>query len=312
MFGRFRRESPPLQLYGKLPLARDYLRVGASRDAGRAFREWLDLTFSSPATGAEPPRLAGAIRFLLSMEGLEPLQGCLWPSSDAGGERVFPFAMFVDRRRRAVRDGLGRSLDDLVPTWTELERRYAMRERHRDGAGFLDAMRGLEVPIEALGQERSGARVDWRAWVAALWADGGEAALRAMLEQLVAAAASAPGSPYRLPIVPTFPSLPQAYCWWTALTTLRVLPADEPPTLLLSTAADTQHPSAPFCLFLPRQPAPEHGAWLAPVTAVPLGPGDQCRPEHQEPTVHAHEPEGGPSLADTMRGVAATVRARLG
>ena len=40
-FDRFRRESPQLQLYGKLPLAKDYLRVGASKGAGLDLRDWL-------------------------------------------------------------------------------------------------------------------------------------------------------------------------------------------------------------------------------------------------------------------------------
>jgi hypothetical protein len=87
-------ENAALQLYGKLPLAKDYLRIGCGDGAGRDLREWLDRTFG---TGRDQLVLHEPLRFIGQGEK-EPLQGILWPSSDAGGLRLFPFTLFVERR----------------------------------------------------------------------------------------------------------------------------------------------------------------------------------------------------------------------
>ena len=77
-----RKESPELQVYGKLPLAKDYLRIGASSGASMALRSWLDEGFSGGPRGERQPRLAWPARFIIgSRWGGAPLLG--WELPDA-------------------------------------------------------------------------------------------------------------------------------------------------------------------------------------------------------------------------------------
>ena len=46
MLSRFRKEVASVELYGKLPIAKDYLRIGCGEGAGLAFRDFLDQAIS--------------------------------------------------------------------------------------------------------------------------------------------------------------------------------------------------------------------------------------------------------------------------
>src|SRR5262249_35408807 len=119
----------PLQAYGKLPIYKDFISVGLTEPGAREFRQWLDRGFSYRwAENAEyrdaeiPPH-----GFLLRLpESKGCVAGALWGSSDSGGLRRFPFALFlnfapsqaaadpqaalhylsaIDRRGEEIRDG---------------------------------------------------------------------------------------------------------------------------------------------------------------------------------------------------------------
>src|SRR5262245_31500865 len=110
MFSFLRSETAGVELYGKLPLAKDYLRVGCGEGSGLALREWLDRAFSGAADSVHPPQLAYPMRFVTGDALGAPLSGCAWPSSDAGGLRKFPFALFVERKRKPLVEDLAHSL----------------------------------------------------------------------------------------------------------------------------------------------------------------------------------------------------------
>jgi hypothetical protein len=160
LFSR-RREEPPLQAYGKLPIAKDYLRVGAGDGGGRRLREWLDASYSGAAAGTAPPELRGALRFATGGAGA-PLQGIVRPSCDDGGLRRVPFALFVERREKALRDELERDFAAAARWWERLEAIAAEAERFADGAALLQAWRGVTVaPAAADAADATDGVPDW-------------------------------------------------------------------------------------------------------------------------------------------------------
>ena len=66
MLSRFRREIAAVELYGKLPIAKDYLRVGGGEESGLALRDWLDRGFSPTSDAEHRPLLAWPGRFVLA------------------------------------------------------------------------------------------------------------------------------------------------------------------------------------------------------------------------------------------------------
>ena len=72
MLNRFRKEIAPIELYGKLPIAKDYLRIGGGTGAGIALRDWLDQGFSSRVERGAVPTLAWPGRFLIGGFSGEP------------------------------------------------------------------------------------------------------------------------------------------------------------------------------------------------------------------------------------------------
>ena len=147
MFGFRRRENAQVQFYGKLPLAKDYLRLGLGEGPGQLLRDWLDTTFSGASREALP-ELAWPARFLIGDAWQNCFMGTLVPSTDAGGHRAFPFLVGIERRRRAVLDDLAAGLPVAGVVWQELR---LVRERcttHADGRALLAAERGAEVAVD--------------------------------------------------------------------------------------------------------------------------------------------------------------------
>jgi hypothetical protein len=307
MFERFRREQPSLQLYGKLPLAKDYLRVGASKGTARTFREWLDAAFSARAIASAQPSVPWPARFVLGAAPGEPVVGSLWSSSDEGGERAFPFAMFVERRRRAVVESFGNGISGLVPVWAQLERCFARRDEHRGGESFLAAMRGQEIQVRDA-VAAAVPRVAWGAWIRALFGDEG---VEGLARVLTAVARGAPAmGPLRLPLVADLPILPQVHGWWTALVTLRVFGTGSLPDLVFPQEAEIEGAAA-FCTFFAAPLTAADVVWLGPADGRSLGAGDHCDGAPRRVGDPIPVPESGSGLAESMRGVAAGVRARI-
>ena len=326
MFGFRSRETPTLQVYGKLPLAKDYLRLGFGEAPGLAVRDWIDATFSGGG-GRKAPRLAFPLRFLVGEAWGGCLQGVMVPSSDAGGLRVFPFVLGVDRQRRAMLDDVGNGLLTAGAVWRDLLQRWEQTQKHQDARGLLSAWRGATLDIAGLVRSGPGT-VAFEAWLTALWPAAGRDGLEQDLDRIARVPADAP---LRLPLAWGGSQRQQVAAWWEILGRLQLLPARESPTMFLpaahtppvvEVAADpgegvdadatasgagpaasqvaVEPPASAFLTVFRSPMRVEHGSWLTP-SADPLGDGDLVggRPHASLPA--APVPEGTPPLAASVR-----------
>ena len=137
----------PLQAYGKLPIYKDFISVGLTDPAAREFRQWIDRGYSYRWAENEayretpiPPH-----GFLLRLpESKACVAGILWGSSDEGGLRKFPFAVFLSfPAGQPASDPLA-----ALHYLTALERQCGeIREGYAAGASlsaFYKAYRGAE------------------------------------------------------------------------------------------------------------------------------------------------------------------------
>src|SRR5215470_3109326 len=88
----------PLQAYGKLPIYKDFISVGLTDPAAREFRQWIDRGYSYRWAENEAYRetIIPSHGFLLRLpDSRACVAGVLWGSSDEGGLRTFPFAVFL-------------------------------------------------------------------------------------------------------------------------------------------------------------------------------------------------------------------------
>jgi hypothetical protein len=309
MFGFQRTETAAVELYGKLPLAKDYLRVGCGADSGLALREWLDRAFSGAAGAEGPPALAWPMSFVTGDALGPPLCGCAWPSSDAGGLRKFPFALFVERKRKALLEDLEDGLARTASVWRKLDGFYAARANFGDGQSLLAGMRGKEIEIDAL-EAAPDERVDFDSWVRALWPSDQREGLTRALAQLESLKRAAYRGPLRLPIASDLPLRAQVHAWWKLCVAVELLEQGALPTLFApSGAIDAQEPA--FVVFLRGALAPADAAWLVSAREVAArAEGDLC----DGAAAHANAPspaaENAPSLADSLRGAWIGVRGR--
>ena len=308
MFDRFRKKSAALQLYGKLPIAKDYLRVGASTGPALALREWLDHSYSSQASTSGRGSLGWPMRFLLGAVQGDPLMGTLWPSTDLGGNRPFPFAAFIEQRRRSLAQAEEESFLRLPIQFQALEASYKDHASFGDGQEFLTAMRSVEVSLQAP-LSPAPTRVEWNTWVRTIWPTIGQDGLVNTLLDL--RALSQDRQPIRLPMVQGVEEISQLHAWWSALIAIGLIGGEEVPTCFWP-APGYSGDQPRFCTFMFTPLGNESAAWLAPAdTHLSLGPGDfalnrPCALGQSGPT-----PENVPSLADSIRGPLATVRSRI-
>lgn len=269
MFGFRRRENVEVEFYGKLPIAKDYLRLGLGDEPGLRLREWLDTTFSG-ANRDDLPELAWPMRFVLGDAWQSCFMGTLVPSTDAGGHRAFPFLVGVQRRRRTVLDdieGAGMAASGVV--WRELR---AIRERcggHADGRSMLAAERGTELAIGEATEPPTAIALD--AWFAALWPGDGRAGFARDFDRLLTVGGDAP---LRLPLAAGGSLRQQVAAWLEVAQRAGLLAAKTCPTLFFPEAA-TDDASPLFLTVFRSSPRPADGRWLAPPTTEgALGSGD--------------------------------------
>jgi hypothetical protein len=303
------QESPALQLYGKLPVAKDYLRVGCGEGSGRELREWLDRAFGAVREASEQPVLREPLRFL-GQGSKEPLLGLVWPSSDAGGLRSFPFTLFVARRKRALAADLDAGLAEAEGLWRLLAE---LRDRclgFAEGREVLDDVRGREVELAACAPVESSA-ADFEAWIGALWPQQGLDGLFALFAAIGELARARHAGPYRLPLVRELSMRDQVLAWIALLRTLGALPQGEVPTLFFPPRSLAPPPEL-ASLVVSRDPlSGEEIPWLTAAAGdAGLGAGDFTR-SHDGSTATA-PPSGGSGarLSDSLRDALAAFGAR--
>jgi hypothetical protein len=308
VFRHFRKESLPIQLYGKLPLAKDYLRVGASKGAGRVLREWLDQSYSSNSARAGARDFPWPARFIVCCDDAEAALGSGWSSSDHGGGRSFPFVVFVERRRKLLAAALEDEMRGLAQLWRAVEDFHAARIEFSNGESLLVAARGKSVVPSTTASPRL-ERVDYAGWLEALWPEQGQEGLVSTLASIARLGSDGYSGPLRVPLVADLPPLPQVSGWWTALGGLGLWTPDGPPSVFFPQAigeGDEPH----YATFLRGRLRTEDARWLESARGqANQGRGDYAKgaPVHMR---DATVGENLPSLADSMRGAVASARAR--
>ncbi|HUR27990.1 MAG TPA: hypothetical protein VM509_07380 [Planctomycetota bacterium] len=250
MFSFLGKESCAVQVYGKLPLAKDYLRVGAGSGSGQALRDWLDRAFSQGASTKTPLALPWPAALIAGESWGAPLCGAAWPSGDAGNLRPFPFVAFVERKKKALHEDLLHGLPVSSPVFDWLAEAYAARDSESDGASFLAAMRKREIAIDKLVPFEA-ERVDFDAWLSGLWPEQGKDGLLELLRGLEALRRSSYRGPLRLPLVGNLPTRPQVTAWFRLLVEMNLVGRDALPTVIFPLPA--KGPAQP----VPEEPKPE-------------------------------------------------------
>lgn len=311
MFNFLHKEAPLIQLYGKLPLAKDYLRVGCSEGAGREVRDWLDRGFSSAVDAAALPVFPWPMRFIAGAQDSAPLVGCAWPSSDAGGLRKFPFFLFVERRRRALLDELEPGLERAEAWWRKLEGVASARHNYSDGQSFLTALRSVSIEAAKI-EPAPVARIALETWLEALWPGRGAEGLSELLGELDGLARIRFSGPLRLPLVSDLPLSTQVHAWLRTLTELKLLLRIELPTLFFP-LAEVEGDEPAYLLVLRSELQPRDVSWLTSCRGRPDSrEGDLCDGVAKRAGSSSSAHDSLPALSDSLRGALASFRARSG
>ena len=236
-------ESWPLFAFGKLPVYKDFISAGLTDDVSREFRDWLSNGFSRHWSSRDDCRSTEIPlhAFLLRLpESRKMAVGALWGSTDQGGLRKFPFALFTILPAGKPVASVLTALDYL-PVF---ESRAREIRRKYDAGGSLAAvyqeLRGarIEIPVrteeqirvrlaEALAHSRVGPLAT------ALFGNDAATQWAALLSGLDAAARSptAGAAAFRLPLADAASPLHQLKLWTVRLT--KSSPAGAGPTGVL-------------------------------------------------------------------------------
>ncbi|HTF90220.1 MAG TPA: hypothetical protein VK843_17525 [Planctomycetota bacterium] len=251
MFSFLGKESCTIQIYGKLPLAKDYLRIGAGSGSGQALRDWLDRAFSQGANAKTALSLPWPAALIVGESWGQPLIAAAWPSGDAGNLRPFPFTAFIERKKKPVIEDLVHGLPVASPIFDWLAEAYAARDANSDGASFLAAMRKREIAVDGLVPFEA-ERIDFDNWIAALWPEQGKDGLFECLRGLEALRRATYRGPLRLPLVGNLPVRAQVAAWYRLLVEMNLVGRDALPTLFFPLPATGPAQPVP-----PPEPSPE-------------------------------------------------------
>jgi hypothetical protein len=244
MFSFLGKEQASVQLYGKLPLAKDYLRVGAGQGAGQAFRDWLDRAFSQAPNAKDALTLPWPAAFVLGDSWGAPLVGAAWPSSDTGGLRPFPFVAFVERKKKAVAEDWEQGGPLAAAIWNRMYAVYDAREEHSDAQSYLAKMRSEQIDFATL-ESPAAESIEFETWLNALWPGKGKEGLLETLCGLEALRRGAHRGPIRLPLVVDLPPRPQAHAWLKLLVEFNLVGRDMLPSLFFPLPAKPAPPPEP-------------------------------------------------------------------
>ncbi len=222
-------ESWPLFAFGKLPVYKDFISAGLTDDASREFRDWLSNGFSRHWSTRDDFRSAEIAlhAFLLRLpESRKMAAGALWGSTDQGGLRKFPFALFTILPAAKPSASVLTALDYL-PVF---ESRAREIRRKYDAGGTLAAvyqeLRGarIEIPVRPQKQIRERladalARSRVGPLATALFEDDAATQWAALLSGLDAAARrpTAGAAAFRLPLADETSPLEQMKLWTVRL-----------------------------------------------------------------------------------------------
>ena len=155
-------ESWPLFAFGKLPVYKDFISAGLTDDVSREFRDWLSNGFSRHWSSRDDCRSTEIPlhAFLLRLpESRKMAVGALWGSTDQGGLRKFPFALFTILPAGKPAASVLTALDYL-PVF---ESRAREIRRKYDAGGSLAAvyqeLRGARIEIPVRTEEQIRARL---------------------------------------------------------------------------------------------------------------------------------------------------------
>ncbi len=293
MFKFLGKESCPIQFYGKLPIAKDYLRIGAGSGSGQTLRDWLDRAFSQGANVKDPLVLPWPAALIVGESWGQPLCAASWPSGDAGNLRPFPFTAFVERKKKALLEDLAQGLAVSSPMIDWLAETYAARETHSDGQSYLAAMRGRELAVHSIVPFEA-ERIDFDNWVSALWPDTGKDGLLECLRGLEALRRASYRGPLRLPLVGNLPSRPQVAAWFRLLIEMSLVGRDSLPTLIFPLPARGPDQPAPA----PKESAePAADAEASSDASSEYSPDPEPEPTPEEPSPEITE-ESPPETSD--------------
>lgn len=117
-----------LSAYGKLPIYKDYIQWECRMGGAAQFRQWLDEAFGIRWPEFEDknaPVRAPMRGLLLLPNGRHAVVASIWPSSDEGGLRRFPFALFgAFGRGSVVGRGVHGALAAAEPLWRCFDREF--------------------------------------------------------------------------------------------------------------------------------------------------------------------------------------------
>ncbi len=142
-------EGLVLSAYGKLPLYKDFIQLASLDGHAADFRVWIDQSFAATFEefGGKNVVLEnpGRTVFLLD-KGRRVAVAVIWPSSDEGGLRRFPFSFFTILNRKLLTDkGFAEGWNLLETIWGDLERHYERAKCMASIEEFYEAFQGATV-----------------------------------------------------------------------------------------------------------------------------------------------------------------------
>jgi len=142
----------PLGCYGKLPCWREFLEENVSYPSSRALKKWMhegreESNLGAEETGGEKVLERAHQRFLFSLPGsVELVAGVIRPSTDQGGLRKFPFAVFTHFPRRLYGKQYALLPLALSPVWDALDDAWESLSNVASRTAFRELLASTKVP----------------------------------------------------------------------------------------------------------------------------------------------------------------------
>ncbi len=126
--------------YGKLPFYKDFLK-SRNGDSSQKFQGWLNGLDRQPGKPAKLPRTQRVL--FLPESGKEYVVATVWDSSDEGGVRTFPFALYFEPSRRFLSSVSDRPVLGNLKLWEALEREEPALAATGGIQDFYGRLRGI-------------------------------------------------------------------------------------------------------------------------------------------------------------------------